>query len=100
MLTPAGHRNYEGISMKTHELKIRPEFLDAVKEGKKKAEFRFNDRNFAVGDLLRLSEIDYLPGGYYGRTGNHVYVQITHITDLAEWAAGYVMLSIEICGHV
>ncbi|MBI6182416.1 DUF3850 domain-containing protein [Serratia proteamaculans] len=82
--------------MKTHELKIQPEFLAAVKDGKKKAEFRFNDRNFAVGDLLRLSEIDYLQAhGYCGRTGNHVYVQITHITDLAKWAPGYVMLSIE-----
>lgn len=82
--------------MKTHELKIRPEFLAAVESGIKKAEFRLNDRDFAVGDLLRLSEVDHLPeGGYYGRTGNHTYVRITHITDLTEWAPGYVLLSIE-----
>lgn len=82
--------------MKTHELKIRPEFLAAVISGEKKAEFRLNDRDFAVGDLLRLSEIDHLPdAGYCGRTGNHTYVQITHITNLAEWAPGYVLLSIQ-----
>lgn len=82
--------------MKTHELKIRPEFLAAVISGKKKAEFRRNDRDFEVGDLLRLTEIDLLPeGGYHGRTGNHTYVRITHITDLTEWAPGYVLLSIE-----
>lgn len=82
--------------MKTHELKIRPEFLAAVVSGIKKAEFRLNDRDFAVGDLLSLSEVDHLPdGGYCGRTGNHTYVRITHITDLTEWAPGYVLLSIE-----
>ncbi|CAI1155480.1 Domain of Uncharacterised Function with PDB structure [Serratia entomophila] len=82
--------------MKTHELKIKPEFLTAVINGEKKAEFRLNDRCFAVGDLLRLSEIDYLPeGGYCGRTGNHTYVQVTHIADLSEWVPGYVLLSIK-----
>ncbi|ALX94661.1 hypothetical protein AV650_14345 [Serratia fonticola] len=82
--------------MKTHELKIRPDFLAAVMTGEKRAEFRRNDRDFTVGDLLRLSEVDYLPeGGYYGRAGNHTYVQITHIADLTEWVPGYVLLSIK-----
>lgn len=82
--------------MKTHDLKIQPEYLKAVISGQKKAEFRRNDRDFSVGDMLRLSEVDYLPeGGYFGRTGHHTYVRITHITDLAQWAPGYVMLSIE-----
>ncbi|ATM78953.1 hypothetical protein CRN79_25340 [Serratia fonticola] len=80
--------------MKKHDLKILPEHLAAVVSGEKKAEFRLNDREFAVGDLLRLSEVEWL-GCYCGRTGNHTYVRITHITDLAEWAPGYVMLSIE-----
>ena len=39
-----------------------------------------------------------------GFTGAFVYVLVTHITDLSEWAPGYVMLSIqrrqmgELCG--
>lgn len=80
--------------MKKHDLKILPEHFAAVVSGEKKAEFRLNDREFAVGDLLCLSEVKWT-SCYCGRTGNHTYVRITHITDLAEWAPGYVMLSIE-----
>ena len=41
---------------KTHQLKIRPEFFQAVINETKKAEFRRADRAFAVGDLLCLNE--------------------------------------------
>ncbi|WP_337049243.1 DUF3850 domain-containing protein [Serratia fonticola] len=73
--------------MKKHNLKIHPAHLAAVTCGMKKAEFRRNDRDFAVGDLLCLEG--------YGQHPEHTWVRITHITDLAEWAPGYVMLSIE-----
>lgn len=94
---------------KTHQLKIRPEFFQAVINGTKKAEFRRADRAdraFAVGDLLCLNEYshcEYDPQKV-GFTGAFVYVLVTHVTDLSEWAPGYVMLSIqrrqmgELCG--
>jgi len=44
--------------MKTHELKTWPEYFKAVKEGVKKFEVRKNDRDFKVGDLVRLNEYD------------------------------------------
>ncbi len=83
--------------MKKHNLKIHPEHLASVTCGMKKAEFRRNDRDFAVGDLLCLNGYGQHPEFEHleGFTGNHIWVRITHITDLAEWAPGYVMLSIE-----
>lgn len=86
---------------KVHNLKIRPEYFQAVICRKKKAEFRIADRDFSVGDLLCLNE--YGPckqdERLIGFTGNIVYVQITHINDLSEWAEGFVMISFEVVPH-
>ncbi|PIT58365.1 DUF3850 domain-containing protein [Snodgrassella alvi] len=75
-----------------HRLKILPEYFEAVKQKVKRAEFRKNDRDFKVGDLLLLEEYDKTNNQY---TGRFILVRITHVTDLADWAAGYVMLSID-----
>lgn len=83
------------IQMKTesmsHELKILPEFFNAVISGHKKAEIRKADRLFSIGDELWLREWT-TQDGY---TGRNIYRVITHITDLSGYAPGYVMLSIE-----
>ncbi|MGC4668415.1 DUF3850 domain-containing protein, partial [Enterococcus hirae] len=42
--------------MKTHELKILPEYFEAVTSGRKKFEIRKNDRDYKVGDRLYLRE--------------------------------------------
>lgn len=44
--------------MKTHDLKIWPIYFEAVKSGTKTFEFRANDRDFKLGDKLRLNEYD------------------------------------------
>ncbi|MBP1037861.1 DUF3850 domain-containing protein [Serratia fonticola] len=75
----------------SHELKILPEFFNAVISGHKKAEIRKADRLFSVGDELWLREWT-VQDGY---TGRNMYRTITHITDLSGYAPGYVMLSIE-----
>ncbi|OCG56983.1 DUF3850 domain-containing protein [Gilliamella sp. Nev3-1] len=79
--------------MTTHELKIKSEyFMDVVKDIKK-AEIRYNDRNYKVGDILKLHEIDELGN----RTGNQCSVIVSHILDDAEYLRdGYVMLSIDV----
>jgi len=41
-----------------HELKINPEFFDAVASGIKTFEVRKNDRPFRIGDTLVLLEFD------------------------------------------
>ena len=40
-----------------HELKIWSEFFDAVKDGRKTFEVRYNDREYQEGDYLVLREI-------------------------------------------
>jgi len=44
--------------MKIHRLKCWPEYYQAIIDGKKKFEYRINDRIFRVGDMLRLEEWD------------------------------------------
>lgn len=51
---------------KVHELKIDHVYFDDVAEGRKRFELRKNDREFAVGDVLKLREQDC--GRYTGRT--------------------------------
>jgi len=77
--------------MKVHELKITTANYWFVLSGVKKAEFRLNDRDYKEGDILKLRE--WLPEAK-GFTGEYVHVRVIHITDLSEWAPGYVMLSL------
>lgn len=44
--------------MKLHELKILPKYYEKVKSGEKRFEIRKDDRDFKVGDLIRLQEFD------------------------------------------
>ena len=79
------------------ELKILSEHFENVKKGIKKAELRYNDRNFAVGDFLLLRE---WTGSEY--TGRFLKVIITHILQNCGFglADGYAILSIELCTSV
>lgn len=72
-----------------HELKILPEYFEAVVSGDKRFEIRKNDRNYKKGDILRLNE--YQDGQY---TGDVHVAEITYITDYAQ-QDGYVVLGIK-----
>ncbi|CAM2994535.1 DUF3850 domain-containing protein [Enterococcus faecalis] len=72
-----------------HELKILPEYFEAVVSGNKRFEIRKNDRNYKKGDILRLNE--YQDGQY---TGDVHIAEITYITDYAQ-QDGYVVLGIK-----
>lgn len=72
-----------------HELKILPEYFEAVVSGNKRFEIRKNDRNYQKGDILRLNE--YQNGQY---TGDVHVAEITYITDYAQ-QDGYVVLGIK-----
>jgi hypothetical protein len=53
--------------MKKHELKVWMNYYEDIAEGKKNFELRFNDRNFQVGDVLRLREYNEKENYYTDR---------------------------------
>lgn len=52
--TPRTQPTQGGLRM--HRLKTWPQFFDAIADGSKRFELRKNDRDFRVGDVLRLQE--------------------------------------------
>jgi len=81
--------------MAVHELKTVAPYFDNVWQGKKTAELRFNDREFAVDDFLVLRE--FTPGNSTGVgdfTGRTVCVCVTDVCDYPIGLRnGFVMLS-------
>jgi hypothetical protein len=76
----------------THELKILPEYYDAVEAGIKTFEIRKNDRDYKVGDFLRLRE--WVAGSWY--TGREITKQVVYIVDNPEYCkSGYIVMGIK-----
>lgn len=65
-----------GVPNSVHSLKIAPKYFEKVLSGEKTFEFRYNDRNYRVGDILILKE--YNNNEF---TGREISVQITYILD-------------------
>ena len=82
---------------RVHKLKIKSEYFLAVINKTKTAEIRYNDRNYQVGDILILNEID--ENGIF--TGNKCVVIVTHVLDDNQYLqTGYVMLSFHLRSNV
>lgn len=66
---------------RVHDLKCWPEPFRAVVAGAKRHEFRFDDRGYAMGDVLYLYEWDPTPklSGAKGFTGVYTVVRVTYI---------------------
>ena len=76
---------------KQHELKILPEYFEAIKKDEKNFEVRFNDRNYSKGDVLILREHD--ANGYTGRT---ITAEVTYLLDNPAYCKeGYVIMAIK-----
>ena len=58
----------------THEVKILPEYFEAVRTGEKFFELRKDDRGYQVGDIIVLQE--YADGAY---TGAELCLRIRYI---------------------
>jgi hypothetical protein len=79
-----------------HEIKCWPEPFQAIWDGLKTCEFRYDDRNYAVDDELRLRE--YYPAGldWPGKyTGRELLVRVTDIRGWGQFGIpnDYVMMS-------
>lgn len=79
--------------MMDHDLKIWPEYFEAVRRNEKTCEIRKNDRNFAVGDFLYLREWCPKVCAYTGRT---LMRPVRHIMNGGQFGieSGYVLISI------
>jgi hypothetical protein len=76
-----------------HELKTCREYFEAVIQEIKKFEVRENDRNFQIGDILRLQEID----DNFEYTGEEIDVRVLYILDNPLYCKkGYITMTIEI----
>jgi hypothetical protein len=62
--------------MTEHMLKVWPDFFDALANGSKPYEIRWNDRRFAVGDKLILCEWEPNTDQYTGRA---LCKTVTHV---------------------
>ena len=86
--------------MAEHVLKTWPGAFDAVRDGRKRFEWRKDDRGFEVGDTLILEMWDPTPTHYgptgYGSKVKSVTCRVTYILrGLFDVPAGYCVMSIE-----
>ena len=78
--------------MKVHELKTVQPYYDKIVSGKKRFEYRKNDRDFQIGDVLCLKEYNY---AYDSFTGNSVIVKVLDLLkDFDGLNPDYCILSI------
>ncbi len=80
--------------MNTHRLKTWLDQFQAIVDGKKRHEFRQNDRDFKVGDELCLQEYDQVNRAY---TGREIWVHVSYIGHPGEFGipGGYCVMSIQ-----
>ncbi|OHX26156.1 RNA-binding protein [Streptococcus iniae] len=77
--------------MTQHMLKCYPEYFEAIMDGTKTFECRYNDRDFKVGDELLLREHD----PKQGYTSRCIVRKITYIlSDFIGLKDGYVILGV------
>ncbi|HEN7774865.1 TPA: DUF3850 domain-containing protein [Streptococcus agalactiae] len=77
--------------MTQHMLKCSPKYFEAVKDGTKPFEGRYNDRNFKVGDELILREYD----PKRGYTARCIVRKVTYVlSNFIGLKDGYVILGV------
>ena len=92
--TPAFHGKVVGAGQREHDLKTWPEYFDAVASGQKTFEIRKDDRNFRVGDTLRLRKFDPVEEKYTGAECKRIVAYA--LRDAVEFGLheGYVILGL------
>jgi ASC-1-like (ASCH) protein len=74
-----------------HQLKIKQKYFNDIIDGIKRFEVRNNDREFCVGDILGLNEVD--EDGV--ETGSCTLAEVTYVLHSDMLKDGYVVLGIE-----
>lgn len=78
------------MKVKVHELKIAPEYYEAIINKEKQFEIRKNDRDFKVGDKIELKE--FSEDSY--THAKPIYGRIKYITNY-EQKEGIVVMGID-----
>jgi hypothetical protein len=76
-----------------HELKILPKYFEEVWNENKTFELRKDDRDYKIGDTLRLLEFDY--GTYTGRECNRTILYCLRDAEQYGLKEGFVILAIK-----
>jgi ASC-1-like (ASCH) protein len=74
-----------------HTLKIWPEYFEAILDGRKTWEYRKNDRNYQLNDVLRLHEWNNTMQKF---TGRMMVVTVTYIYYTPSNTQEYCIMSI------
>ena len=87
------HREFKGgRGMKVHELKIYPKYCFDIACGIKNFEIRKKDRNYKVGDILHLKEMNDRTSKY---TGFEMFVKVEYIHEGLGMQEGFVCMAIK-----
>lgn len=80
-----------------HVLKCHRQFMPRIASGQKTFEIRKNDRDYQVGDMLRLYEYDPKSNIQWNHAGRHsgIVAKVVYISS-AYQQDGYVVLGIEV----
>ncbi len=80
----------------THDLKTWPEPFQAVLDGRKRFEYRENDRGYSVGDTLHLMEWRPDTGNF---TGRDTRVLVTYLVGDGEYGipVGFCVMGVDDC---
>ena len=79
----------------THELKILPKYFQEVWDGNKTFELRKDDRDYKIGDQLRLLEYSHFLDEYSGRECNRTIIYILKNCEEYGLKDGFVILGIK-----
>lgn len=80
--------------MTTHKLKCHNVYFEALWDGTKMLDMRYNDRDYQVGDALIQREYDPDIQTFSGRWMMMRVTHIVHAIDYPGLAPGYVAMSI------
>jgi hypothetical protein len=79
---------------KDHEVKTWPPVFQDMRDGKKPFEYRYNDRDYQVGDILVSREYGPTTKSYSGRLDKY---RITYMVKGGQFGIpeGYVIMTVE-----
>lgn len=79
--------------MQTHKIKLRKEFCNAVYEGYKNFEIRYNDRGYQKGDIVNFIPVDETGVEIYHAVKEVIY-RITYVMNGWGLQDNYVVFGI------